>query len=182
MTELPRLIGRKEAAAYCGIGESTFSLWVATHKMPPPVPGTRKWDRRAIDARLDEISGLGVNDNEDEFDRLQRESDARKAGVSKPPSDYDDWKQKKQKRREKYRPRLGLDAKLERVVFAMADHPEFDTTDVIPLAGPVFMEILIAKGAVRAVGKDARGRDRFALTKEGKAEVVRIGKWRRLAP
>jgi hypothetical protein len=30
----PRLIGRREAAAYLGIAESTFSMWVATHKMP----------------------------------------------------------------------------------------------------------------------------------------------------
>lgn len=77
----PRLIGRREAAAYCGIGESTFSLWVATHKMPPSVPGTRKWDKRAIDARLDEISGLGANDNEEETDlqKWRRERDARRA-------------------------------------------------------------------------------------------------------
>ncbi|TCR07211.1 hypothetical protein [Neorhizobium sp. JUb45] len=77
----PRLVGRREAAAYLGIGESTFSLWVATHKMPPAVPGTRKWDRRAIDAKLDEISGLvAANDNvEDEFDKWERERDARKA-------------------------------------------------------------------------------------------------------
>lgn len=58
MTDEPRLIGRKEAAAYCGIAESTFSMWVATHKMPPVIAGTRKWDKRAIDAKLDEISGL----------------------------------------------------------------------------------------------------------------------------
>ncbi len=31
----PRLIGRKEAAAYCGIAQSTFSHWVAIYKMPP---------------------------------------------------------------------------------------------------------------------------------------------------
>lgn len=35
----PRLMGRKDAAKYCGIGESTFSLWVSTHKMPPAIPG-----------------------------------------------------------------------------------------------------------------------------------------------
>jgi predicted DNA-binding transcriptional regulator AlpA len=77
----PRLVGRREAAAYLGIGESTFSLWVATHNLPPAVPGTRKWDRRAIDAKLDEISGLtAANDNvEDEFDKWERERDARKA-------------------------------------------------------------------------------------------------------
>lgn len=31
----PRLIGRKEAAAYCGITPTAFSLWVGGHKMPP---------------------------------------------------------------------------------------------------------------------------------------------------
>ncbi|WP_149744363.1 helix-turn-helix domain-containing protein [Rhizobium sp. NFACC06-2] len=75
MSELPRLIGRKEAAAYLGIAESTFSMWVATHKMPPTIPGTRKWDRRAIDARLDEISGLDTDDTaEDEFEKWLREN------------------------------------------------------------------------------------------------------------
>ncbi len=68
----PRLIGRREAAAYCGVTPTCFSMWVASHKMPPAIPGTRKWDKRAIDARLDEISGLAVNDNEDAFDRWER--------------------------------------------------------------------------------------------------------------
>lgn len=76
----PRLIGRKEAAAYCGIGESTFSLWVSTHKMLTAVPGTRKWDRRALDARLDEISGLGVaEEKETGLKKWSRERDARRA-------------------------------------------------------------------------------------------------------
>lgn len=70
----PRLIGRKDAAAYCGIAESTFSMWVATNKMPPIIAGTRKWDRRAIDAKLDEISGLGTNDNEDPYEKWMKEN------------------------------------------------------------------------------------------------------------
>jgi predicted DNA-binding transcriptional regulator AlpA len=64
-----RLIHRKEAADYCGIGESTFSLWVSTQKMPPAIPGTRKWDKRAINARLDEISGLTPNEPEDRYEK-----------------------------------------------------------------------------------------------------------------
>lgn len=81
MSEAPRLIGRKEAAAYLGIGESTFSLWVSTHKMPPPVPGTRRWDKKAIDAKLDAISGLDVTPEtlDDEFERWERDQKARKA-------------------------------------------------------------------------------------------------------
>lgn len=76
----PRLIGRKEAAAYCGIAESTFSLWVSTHKMPPVVPGTRKWDKRAIDAKLDEISGLAAiaEPQETDLQKWRRERDARR--------------------------------------------------------------------------------------------------------
>lgn len=30
----PRLIGRKEAAIYCGISPTCLSMWVAGHKMP----------------------------------------------------------------------------------------------------------------------------------------------------
>lgn len=77
----PRLMGRKAAAAYCGIAESTFSLWVKTYRMPPAVPGTRKWDKKAIDAKLDELSGIADNDNKQETDlqKWRRERDARKA-------------------------------------------------------------------------------------------------------
>lgn len=74
MTAEPRLMGRKDAAAYCGIAESTFSLWVSTYKMPPCIPGTRKWDRRAIDAKLDEISGLDISPTEDRYTRWMREN------------------------------------------------------------------------------------------------------------
>ncbi|MCQ1771320.1 hypothetical protein NOI24_08415 [Neorhizobium galegae] len=73
MTDGPRLIGRKEAAAYLGIAESTFSMWVATHKMPQAIFGTRKWDKRAIDARLDEISGLTPSEPEDAYEKWERE-------------------------------------------------------------------------------------------------------------
>ncbi|MBP2570223.1 hypothetical protein G6M85_13520 [Agrobacterium tumefaciens] len=80
MSESPRLIGRKKAAAYLGIAESTFSLWVSTHKMPAAIAGTRKWDKRAIDAKLDEISGLTLNsfEDEDEFEKWEREQAALK--------------------------------------------------------------------------------------------------------
>lgn len=77
----PRLIGRAEAAAYCGVTPTCFSMWVSSHKMPPAIPGTRKWDKRAIDAKLDEISGLVTNENTGETDlqKWRRERDARKA-------------------------------------------------------------------------------------------------------
>jgi predicted DNA-binding transcriptional regulator AlpA len=70
----PRLLSRKQAAAYLGIGETTFSLWVSAHKIPSSVAGTRRWDKKAIDARLDELSGLSVNDNEDPYEKWMREN------------------------------------------------------------------------------------------------------------
>jgi predicted DNA-binding transcriptional regulator AlpA len=70
----PRLIGRREAAEYLGIAESTFSVWVATLKMPQPIAGTRRWDKKAIDARLDELSSLSANDNEDPYEKWMREN------------------------------------------------------------------------------------------------------------
>jgi len=42
--------------------------------MPPAIPGTRKWDKRAIDARLDEISGLTTNEPEDRYEKWMREN------------------------------------------------------------------------------------------------------------
>jgi len=74
MSDSPRLIGRREAAAYCGISPTCFSMWVASHKMPPAIPGTRKWDKRAIDAKLDEISGLNSDKQEDRYGKWRREA------------------------------------------------------------------------------------------------------------
>lgn len=91
MNDGPRLIGRKQAAAHCDIAESTFSMWVATGKMPPAIPGTRKWDRKAIDAKLDAISGLGGGKVEDAYDKWER--------ANPPETDFQRWKRERDKRR-----------------------------------------------------------------------------------
>jgi len=175
MTDSPRLIGRQEAAAYCGISPTCFSMWVATHKMPPPIPGTRKWDRRAIDAKLDEISGLAPAEPEDRYEKWMREN-----GDAKGHYDLQQWREKKRERDE-FRPLMKLDKKREGVLLFMSDHPECDTLSSIPGAGPVFMDDLIKAGAVRLVGTES-GAFRYALTEEGAAEVQRIKQWRALAP
>lgn len=89
MTGEPRLMSRAEAAAYCGISPTSFSCWVSSHKMPPAIPGTRKWDKRAIDAKLDEISGLAGD--EDAFDRWER--------LHPPETDLQRWKRERDKKR-----------------------------------------------------------------------------------
>jgi predicted DNA-binding transcriptional regulator AlpA len=70
----PRLLTREQAAAYCGLSTRGFSEWVKAGKMPSPIPGTARWDRRAIDAVLDKASGLETaGEQEDAFDRWKRE-------------------------------------------------------------------------------------------------------------
>jgi hypothetical protein len=55
----PRCLNRRQAADYCGCGSlSAFDDWVRRGIVPGPIPGTRRWDRKAIDAALDKSSNL----------------------------------------------------------------------------------------------------------------------------
>ena len=55
----PRGMSREQAAAYAGCETlSAFNDWIRRGIMPGPIPGTHKWDRKAIDAALDRLSGL----------------------------------------------------------------------------------------------------------------------------
>jgi len=47
-----------EVANYCGITLATLSKWVAEGRLPPPLSGTRRWDRKALDLALDKLSGI----------------------------------------------------------------------------------------------------------------------------
>jgi len=49
----PRLLTREQAAAYCGVGLTTFTAWIRRGIVPGPVHRTHRWDRKAIDAALD---------------------------------------------------------------------------------------------------------------------------------
>ncbi|WP_245304982.1 hypothetical protein [Rhizobium leucaenae] len=72
-----RLMGRVEAAAYCDLKPSAFSQWVAIGRLPRPLLGTHKWDKVALDARLDELSGIKLEAaNEDPFLKWEKEIDA----------------------------------------------------------------------------------------------------------
>lgn len=56
--DLPRVLDRTIAAAYCSLTPSGFSSWVREGRLPGPLPGTKRLDRRALDAALDRISRL----------------------------------------------------------------------------------------------------------------------------
>ncbi|ALJ98252.1 excisionase [Brucella phage BiPBO1] len=80
MSDQPRMISKMEAAQYCGLTPSGFSSWVRRGVLPTSVPGTNRWDRKAIDARLDRISGLQIQTNDDnDFDEMEAVIDARLA-------------------------------------------------------------------------------------------------------
>lgn len=70
----PRLLSREGAATYAGCESlSTFSDWVRRGILPGPVPGTHRWDRRAIDAALDRLSGLADAKPLDDYERWKQE-------------------------------------------------------------------------------------------------------------
>lgn len=55
----PRGLTREAAAEYVGCRTvSAFSSQVRRGLLPGPIPGTRLWDRIAIDRALDRASGL----------------------------------------------------------------------------------------------------------------------------
>jgi hypothetical protein len=57
--EIPRGLSRKDAAAYAGCDTlSAFNNWIRRGILPGPIPGTHRWDRKAIDWALDKASGL----------------------------------------------------------------------------------------------------------------------------
>ncbi|WP_194164508.1 helix-turn-helix transcriptional regulator [Microvirga thermotolerans] len=74
---------KAEAATYCGLTPSGLSTWVKAGRLPGPVPGTRRWDRAAIDAALDKLSGIATKQfdqpEENEADRWLRDYEAKQA-------------------------------------------------------------------------------------------------------
>jgi hypothetical protein len=54
-----RGLSKQEAADYCGCESiAAFDQWRAKGIVCGPIPGTTKWDRKAIDLSLDRASGL----------------------------------------------------------------------------------------------------------------------------
>lgn len=58
MTDQKRLMTKKEAARYCSLSSSGFDEWVRRGIMPEAIRGTNRWDKIAIDIRLNELSGI----------------------------------------------------------------------------------------------------------------------------
>jgi hypothetical protein len=57
----PRVLTKAQAAEYCGCATlNAFDAWRAKGIVPPAIPGTTRWDRKALDAALDRASGLTI--------------------------------------------------------------------------------------------------------------------------
>lgn len=79
----PRLMSGPDAAAYLGLTSSAFAKWVAEGRIPKPLPGTRRWDRKAIDLALDRASGIEAlstapDDEECPLEKWKREDEGAK--------------------------------------------------------------------------------------------------------
>jgi predicted DNA-binding transcriptional regulator AlpA len=75
-----RLLTRAEAAAHCTLSPAGFSRWVRDGRLPRPLPGTKRWDLRAIDRALDKLSGLPDADAaKSAYQRWKASHDARHA-------------------------------------------------------------------------------------------------------
>lgn len=73
----PRLLTKAQAASYCSLSPAGFDDWRRKGAIPAPLSGTARWDRRALDAALDKLSGLVHHEEPgnayDEWKRSQNE-------------------------------------------------------------------------------------------------------------
>ena len=70
-----RLLSREEAAAYCGVRPDQFTRYVRQGIMPQKITRTTRWDKHAIDAAIDRLSGLTPKGqtNDDTYARWARQ-------------------------------------------------------------------------------------------------------------
>jgi predicted DNA-binding transcriptional regulator AlpA len=80
----PRLLTREQAAAYCGVGLTTFSAWIRRGTIPGPVHKTHRWDREAIDAALDALSCIDAKLEGKALDQWKAKQRARRTGTNSP--------------------------------------------------------------------------------------------------
>ena len=80
----PRLLTREQAAAYCGVGLTTFTAWIRRGIVPGPVHRTHRWDRKAIDAALDVLSCIDDKLEDKALDQWKAKHRARHAERNSP--------------------------------------------------------------------------------------------------
>jgi hypothetical protein len=71
-----RLLSRAQAASYLNLSTSAFSGWVRRGIVPAAIPGTKRWDKKAIDAALDRSSDLHATTDMSPLDQWRSKRDA----------------------------------------------------------------------------------------------------------
>ncbi|BCA06257.1 hypothetical protein BDHH15_68230 [Bradyrhizobium diazoefficiens] len=52
---------KEEAAGYCGCSTlAAFDDWIRKGIVPGAIPGTNRWDRKAVDLALDQASNIEI--------------------------------------------------------------------------------------------------------------------------
>ena len=76
---MPRGMTKAEAIAYVGCKtESAFDRWRKLGIICGPIPGTRRWDRVALDRSLDAVQGLAAPSNHlNPYQRWKAEQNAK---------------------------------------------------------------------------------------------------------
>ena len=69
---MSRCLTRAAAADYIGISVETFDGWRRKGILPGPIPNTHRWDRKALDAALDQAGGLQPHERGSTFDEWKR--------------------------------------------------------------------------------------------------------------
>jgi hypothetical protein len=82
----PRCVTIEDAARYVGLTPAGYRAAAARGVFPGPIPGTNRYDIKAIDAAIDRLSGMESVPPEDE------------------PSAYDKWKARRNESRSEARP------------------------------------------------------------------------------
>ena len=69
----------EEAADYLGLTASGFQVWVRKGLVPGPISGTHRWDRKALDIKLDRQSGLDSKYEGSDYEKWKARRNARPA-------------------------------------------------------------------------------------------------------
>lgn len=165
----PRLLTREQAAAYCGYSPSGFSARVADGTLPGSISGLARWDKHAIDRRLDELSGL-VPAAPQQQSHVQ-DFEAEKLHAA--DLDWIAWGVE-QRRRSELWPQYNLNVRQARALDALAKYdPTPVSSTVVAGAGNKTFEQLIERELACEYGPDQDGDRTFVLTGLGRDEYQR---------
>lgn len=79
-----RLLNSAEAAEYCGLSVRTFRSLVRRGVLPGALKQTRRYDRVALERKLDQLSGIGPHAEQpaiSAYDKWKATQHENKAGI-----------------------------------------------------------------------------------------------------